>query len=463
MPLLSSVVAAVLGSLAKQVAAGAFSDSSILAGIIPDAVDTIKEPAIDAVTRRKFESRVRSIGRREAAKVLNQFNEKGGFLDATRRRAIITELVKVMLTSEITADTLVSLNLDPAQLKRYLYATCATSLKEFSEAESRLFVTMLDHVSVAIINAAAETEGFSARVFSSILQTQSVVVEHVGELTARDRKEAREFEKRYKDEVRRKLDRMDLFGVKRVDELHRMQSLSLSFVRLSMEHDRSNLEPPTLLSPDLALTENYTNLPLGYSSRIDEILSTAGRVVVRGDAGSGKTTFLQWLAVRAGSEDFPEPLGSLNQSGPFFVRLREHTATGFPKPESFVSNLAPMLAGQMPHGWVHANLEAGRGLVLIDGVDEMPREKRTLMLEALQELIRMYPQSKYCITSRPAALKREIWPEWQTWIHDESFEEVSLQPMGPEQIKQFIDYWHRAVAETNDRCGGWSRSAATRR
>ncbi|MGH7492272.1 MAG: NACHT domain-containing protein [bacterium] len=102
----------------------------------------------------------------------------------------------------------------------------------------------------------------------------------------------------------------------------------------------------------------------------------------------------------------------------------------------------------MPQGWVHAQLANGRAVVLIDGVHELPSTQRPAMLERLQQLASSYPLTRYIVTSRPAALKAELWPEWQEWIEKENFVETSLQPMSPAHIDNFIDQWHEAIAKT---------------
>ena len=65
---------------------------------------------------------------------------------------------------------------------------------------------------------------------------------------------------------------------------------------------------------------------------IESVLIGKRRLVVEGQAGSGKTTLFQWLAVRAAREDFEAPLEGWNDSIPFFIRLREYAESTFPPP-----------------------------------------------------------------------------------------------------------------------------------
>lgn len=83
--------------------------------------------------------------------------------------------------------------------------------------------------------------------------------------------------------------------------------------------------------------------------------------------------------------------------------------------------------------------------MLIDGLDEVPSDKREAMLEAMARLVESYPNSHYVISARPTALKE--WQTWQEWVKLASLQEVALQEMDTGQIEAFVDHWFRAVGE----------------
>jgi predicted NACHT family NTPase len=141
-------------------------------------------------------------------------------------------------------------------------------------------------------------------------------------------------------------------------------------------------------------------------------------------------------------------LRSWNNTVPFFIRLREFVKTGFPQPEIFPTQVARMIVGEMPPRWVHHLLDTGRAILLIDGVDELPQSMRSDMLDHLQQLVKAYPYTRYVISSRPAALKSDQWPEWQEWIEQEKFTVSTLQPMSTTQVETFIDHWYQALDKT---------------
>jgi len=135
-----------------------------------------------------------------------------------------------------------------------------------------------------------------------------------------------------------------------------------------------------------------------------QVLAQAERLLIRGIAGSGKTTLLQWVAVCAADRKFPSELADWNDAIPFFIRLREHAGSSLPAPEAFPRTVAPIIAATMPPGWVHRQLAAGRAIVLIDGVDELPEDERPGLRAWLEDLIATYPDARYLVTARPHAV-----------------------------------------------------------
>ncbi|TXS05264.1 NACHT domain-containing protein, partial [Streptomyces sp. wa22] len=87
---------------------------------------------------------------------------------------------------------------------------------------------------------------------------------------------------------------------------------------------------------------------------------------------------------------------------------------------------------------VDALLTDGRGLVLVDGVDEVPMRLRHRTEKWLKDLIAAYPRSRYVVTTRPSAV-----PE--SWLAGSGFEAHSLLAMDRKDIHAFVDHWHAAA------------------
>ncbi|MDH6145471.1 hypothetical protein P3T35_007526 [Kitasatospora sp. GP30] len=173
--------------------------------------------------------------------------------------------------------------------------------------------------------------------------------------------------------------------------------------------------------------------------RVERVLSGRSRVLLRGQAGSGKTTLVQWLAVRAMVGGLGEELAELNHRVPLVLQLRKLFRRGNlqPRPEEFLELDGRMCAEQQPRGWAHRLLGSGRALLLIDGLDEVPAAQREEVLEWLDNLLRHYPRVWTLATVRPSAVP-------PGWLDHLGFEELSLCGLGEEDRERFIERWHRA-------------------
>ena len=206
------------------------------------------------------------------------------------------------------------------------------------------------------------------------------------------------------------------------------------------------LNPPGGGEEFWSLDTSYLSLELlgggtSVAKRAEQALSGQRRVLVRGQAGSGKTTLLQWLATAVARRELPPSLGDLDGYIPLLIRLRSVPAGGvLPSPEEFLSYVAPGLTGRSEaRGWVTGKLTQGRVLLLIDGVDEVPEERRSQTRQWLRQLIVAFPESRCVITTRPSAVR-------EGWLGGLKFHELELLPMNSTDVIAFIDKWHRAAA-----------------
>ncbi|SNS67936.1 NACHT domain-containing protein [Asanoa hainanensis] len=173
------------------------------------------------------------------------------------------------------------------------------------------------------------------------------------------------------------------------------------------------------------------------SRRIDELLAFADSALVVGDAGSGKTTLLQWLAVNAAKQSFVGPLELWNAVVPVFIQLRHYRGAKLPTPGQFLETAAPNLADRMPKGWMSRQLDSGRCLLLVDGLDELPPAERSAVKPWLQRLVDEF-NVRVILTSRPAAVK-------EGWLDEVGLGTYRLEPMSLADVVQFIRHWHESA------------------
>lgn len=237
-------------------------------------------------------------------------------------------------------------------------------------------------------------------------------VEEVTEVHPRDER----FEARYAADLTSQYRKTEIFGI---DELGRSEARwDLDTAYLSLEADG----------------------PHGVTrQRIDTLLTDRPRVLLRGEAGAGKTTLVWWLAAHAANGTLGEDLAALNGLVPFVVPLRQVHAHGGRIPA--VSEL--LVAGRVitegpPEGWARRVLEAGRGLLLVDGLDEVPEREREEARRWLTALLDRYARTRCLATVRPNAVERD-------WLASDDFDELTLLPMSDDDIRAFVRAWHDAA------------------
>jgi hypothetical protein len=346
------------------------------------------------------------------------------------KTAVLIEVIRTLGGARTDVQHLVDRDLNPELLRRELLASRADATAHFSANETALYEQMLREASQGMVQVSGRLEGFATaqartqlgqlralldQQAATLALLQSLAPSLASWLEGPSQQAARFEQEVYRPALVSKLDKLEPFGIDEGDRYADTLRLTETFVE-----------------PDLLVTvwerQPETEAMIGGAGKSERIgkqerripthhaLASIQRLMVVGAAGSGKSTFLQWLAVGAGRQSFPPALAEWNRLVPFFIRLRDYQGQGFPAPEHFADKITPMGAGVMPAGWAREVLHRGDGLVLVDGVDEMRREEREAMLEALQDLIRLYPLSRFVVTSRPPAVDELAWPAWRGWL-----------------------------------------------
>ncbi len=178
----------------------------------------------------------------------------------------------------------------------------------------------------------------------------------------------------------------------------------------------------------------------GLQIPAEQVLAQHDQVLLRGVAGSGKTTLVQWLAVTTASRAYDHGLTHLIGRVPFVLPLRRIVRPGaeFPIPGDFLKAVGCPVAGEQPAGWAERVLRAQRGVLLVDGIDEIAGDRRDAARRWLRELTRTFPGNLWLVTSRPSAV-----PE--RWLGSAGFHELALSPMARDDVATFVRRWHRAA------------------
>jgi formylglycine-generating enzyme required for sulfatase activity len=181
------------------------------------------------------------------------------------------------------------------------------------------------------------------------------------------------------------------------------------------------------------------------------------RMVLLGVAGSGKTTFTDYLTYVLANAYVEELEGSglpetLRGLVPVRLVLRKaaaHIPLGAErgKAEMLWNALEEDVKGRMGTGYGPAwerlqnEMREGRSLVLLDGLDEVAEagERRACLLQAVEDFLKGLPKTqRVVLTARPYAYAN---PDWQL----KECEVFNLAPLSAEQVGRFVERWYLSV------------------
>ncbi|MET8679251.1 NACHT domain-containing protein [Streptomyces sp. NPDC004647] len=296
---------------------------------------------------------------------------------------------------------------------------------------------------------------FVARTLVDQSRRQAEMIAKIDELIARtprpDGADAA-FEARYLAHITQKHGRLTIYGIDLSDSPDRWP---LDSAYLSLEATPAT-EPKG--STAFPRDDGSYELVSAMSAPLPAEQALAGRerVLLRGVAGSGKTTLVQWLAVSAAKQSPDDRPAHLRDRIPFVLPLRTliRNSAGLPTPDRFLAAVNCPIAGAQPSGWTDRVLSAGRGLLLVDGIDEIPERDREPTRRWLRDVLGAFPGNAWLVTSRPSAVRGD-------WLTSDGFTELTLSPMRRDDVAAFIQRWHAAArpdSADTDRLGGYEQS-----
>jgi formylglycine-generating enzyme required for sulfatase activity/energy-coupling factor transporter ATP-binding protein EcfA2 len=190
-----------------------------------------------------------------------------------------------------------------------------------------------------------------------------------------------------------------------------------------------------------------------------EIVGSERFLLMMGDPGSGKSTFIKHLAYLLAQANLAEDptvwLAQLThwEHGPFLpVRVELRHLAAFADANQGVGK-AKLLLGfiqkefkdwGMDDFWkvFITKLQSAEGKILfmLDGLDEVPTSQRQLVVSAVNDLHSLYESHRFIVTCRPYAYVGQPWRLTR-------FHEVTLAPFSEEQINGFIQNWYEQLAQ----------------
>jgi predicted NACHT family NTPase len=179
------------------------------------------------------------------------------------------------------------------------------------------------------------------------------------------------------------------------------------------------------------------NLP-GGSTVADRV--GRSKCVLLGAPGSGKTTLMSYFAVALATGEGVDGLGLDGHHLPILVRIRDWIQSDQTGLLDYIRAFATekLAVKELPDGFFEHWLEAGKALILLDGLDEVANEaRRDEVVNQIEVFLQAqsYRDNPAIITSRPAGYK-------QAYFRTEEFPHYDLLPFDQPKIDAFIQNWY---------------------
>lgn len=391
-------------------------DKSITAAAGGTGVDLLERRVTGALDQRRLRRVQEQFADAVVERVQPLVEAEYRRLPEHERLAAIEAVRETFEEAALDDDDLFAADLDARRVDRHLRSRVPGAADGLSEDAVELYGLLLRECAGYVIEVARGLPPFGPSALTEILRRETEIVAGIREVLDRlpQRRDAGDFSYDYRQLAARTLDRVEMFGAT-LSEASRRYPLSVAYISLAADGDDD-----------------------APGQRVEELLARGRRIFIRGEAGLGKTTLLQWIAVRSARRDFPEPLTAWNDTVPFLVPLRRYADRDLPAPERFLDEVGRHIAEEMPQGWVQRQLRSGRGLVLVDGVDELVADRRDEARAWLRSLTDAFPEARFVVTSRPSAVESD-------WLVAEGFAGASLLPMTAADVRVFARRWHDAM------------------
>ncbi len=173
-----------------------------------------------------------------------------------------------------------------------------------------------------------------------------------------------------------------------------------------------------------------------------DVVTDGCKLICLGAPGSGKTTYLFHVAIQCNR-------GELQANRvPIFIRLIEFADAIRNQSElsllNYIDNLFHIEGVEQPQA-TETIVTQGRALILLDGLDEVPKDFSKLILSCIREFCRKYRKNSIIIACRTNALDYNF--------SDLKFTQVIVADFEQAQIEAFANKWFVAVAQKDKEAG----------
>ena len=311
-----------------------------------------------------------------------------------RANAFYEDVIIIINRANLSYELIITNKASADSIYRLLLPIAREYKSHFDSNEYDIFLRLIRHVSGIIVNSALESPRFTNHginhIASSIEElhrkTDTVLLrlEEIDRAVSHKTEDFQKFERNYRNDVAEKYGWIQLLGAKSLDREEKRYKLSIAYVSLAMQIDRN---------PERSIS-------------ITDMFSTTNLLWIDGEAGSGKSTLMQWIAVQSASNN-GDTIPDLKDTVPYLIELRKQDVQNISIRKA-VETVMLINESSMPENWISHNID---------------------------DLAKRYSKIKIIVTSRPQATKSI----------NKSFTRCRLLPMTRKKVDSFLQYWHEAV------------------
>jgi len=227
-------------------------------------------------------------------------------------------------------------------------------------------------------------------------------------------------------------------GVRQIEKIPTLD-LEEGFFQLRLEKTERKIFDTDIIKKseeEKKFTERKLTLP---SRNFIDVLKTDKYIVVLGDPGSGKTTLLKYIALiySRGLKKVYEKFGFEKCLLPVIVPVSGiYSQT---ENKSFVETISDYYKIQgieNTKNFIKENLDKGKCMVLLDGLDEIPAHQgRFSIARNIENFMRRYSNNRFIITSRIIGYEK---------INRDSITEYYVSLLDDNEIREFVYNWFTA-------------------
>jgi NACHT domain-containing protein len=171
-----------------------------------------------------------------------------------------------------------------------------------------------------------------------------------------------------------------------------------------------------------------------------EQVKRSKRNIIVGLPGGGKSTLFEWLQLSVANVE-EELIAGDRQAIPLLLRVRQLDPKKLPYGADLIEKATASRdrATLMPPGWIDRQMEAGRVIFMLDGLDETePGIRDKYILPWLTDLCDKYPECHYLLSSRPVGYRSGS-------LRKLNFAECDLVDFSEAEIAEYTRHWCTAI------------------